>query len=237
MPEAKEAAQLLYDEVVRLQSASADKAAELPAALAERFPSLAQAYEQAGDTRARILAILEHYPVCRLSHEQFPDGQPGLVRGSAELTMRNLFTVAIKVGTDSLKADTGTKLFFDVIEACLRSERTFRERLTSVPYSKETAYAMREARFDPEQAKAALQRNPNMAAGVMSLSVQALQRWGCWLRRHRRRHALRMRRHRMSARRYGCSPGMRAAWRRRSRRCCRASRTPPVRNWSGWAIG
>ncbi len=178
LPEAKEAAQLLYDEVVRLQSASADKAAELPAALAERFPSLAQAYEQAGDTRARILAILEHYPVCRLSHEQFPDGQPGLVRGSAELTMRNLFTVAIKVGTDSLKADTGTKLFFDVIEACLRSERTFRERLTSVPYSKETAYAMREARFDPEQAKAALQRNPNMAAGVMSLSVQALQRWG-----------------------------------------------------------
>lgn len=38
LPEAKEAAQLLYDEVVRLQSASADKAAELPAALAERFP-------------------------------------------------------------------------------------------------------------------------------------------------------------------------------------------------------
>ncbi|WP_425332366.1 XopAD/skwp family type III secretion system effector [Ralstonia solanacearum] len=178
LPEAAEAARLLYNEVVRLQSASADKAAELPAALAERFPSLAQAYEQAGDTRARLLAILENYPVCRLSHEQFPDGQPGLVRGSAELTMRNLFTVAIKVGTDSLKADTGTELFINVIEACLRSERAFRERLTSVPYSKETAYAMRDARFDPEQAKAALQRNPNMAAGVMSLSVQALQRWG-----------------------------------------------------------
>ncbi|QHB61264.1 type III effector protein (plasmid) [Ralstonia solanacearum] len=178
LPEAAEAARLLYNEVVRLHSASADKAAELPAALAERFPSLAQAYEQAGDTRARLLAILENYPVCRLSHEQFPDGQPGLVRGSAELTMRNLFTVAIKVGTDSLKADTGTELFINVIEACLRSERAFRERLTSVPYSKETAYAMRDARFDPEQAKAALQRNPNMAAGVMSLSVQALQQWG-----------------------------------------------------------
>ncbi|AXV84016.1 type III effector protein (plasmid) [Ralstonia solanacearum] len=178
MPEAQEAAQLLYDEVSRLQSSPAARAAEVPAGLAERFPPLAQAYEQAGDTRARIQAILEHYPVCRLSHEQFPGGQPGLVPGAPELTMRNLFTIAIKVGTDSLKSDTGTELFLNVIEACLRSERTFRERISSVPYGKETAYAMRDERFDPEQAKAALQRNPNMAAGVMQHAVQALQQWG-----------------------------------------------------------
>ncbi len=178
LPEAQEAAQLLYDEVSRLESASAPAAVGMPAGLADRFTPLAQAYEQAGDTRARIQAILENYPVCRLSREQFPDGQPGLVRGSPELTMRNLFTIAIKVGTDSLKSDTGTELFFDVIEACLRSERTFRERIGSVPYGKETAYAMHDGRFDPEQAKSALRRNPTMAAGVMHHAVQALQQWG-----------------------------------------------------------
>ncbi|CBJ40587.1 Type III effector protein (Skwp3) (plasmid) [Ralstonia solanacearum CMR15] len=178
LPEAEEAAQLLHDEVFRLQSVPAAKAAGTPAGLADRFPLLAQAYEQAGDTRARVQAILEHYPVCRLSHEQFPDGQPGLVRGSPELTLRNLCTIAIKVGTDALKADTGTELFSKVLETCLRSERTFRERIGNVPYGKETAYAMHDGRFDPEQAKAELRQNPTMAAGVMMHSVAALQQWG-----------------------------------------------------------
>lgn len=178
LPEAEEAAQLLHDEVFRLQSAPAAKAAGTPAGLADRFPLLAQAYEQAGDTRARVQAILENYPVCRLSCEQFPEGQPGLVRGSPELTLRNLCTIAIKVGTDALKSDTGTELFSKVIETCLRSERTFRERIGSVPYGKETAYAMHDGRFDPEQAKAELRHNPTMAAGVMIHSVEALQQWG-----------------------------------------------------------
>ncbi|RMT48536.1 hypothetical protein ALP47_04484, partial [Pseudomonas savastanoi] len=87
----------------------------LPDALGEGFPGLAQAYLAAPDTEARIHAIIDNYPVCRLSHAQFPAGQPGLIPGEPELSMRNLFTIAIKVGTDALKSDTGTALFAKIV--------------------------------------------------------------------------------------------------------------------------
>ncbi|WP_084801755.1 XopAD/skwp family type III secretion system effector [Bradyrhizobium sp. Ec3.3] len=182
MPEAREAAMLLYGEVLRRYQASgqpmASGPAEVSAALAQRFPDLAQAYVEAIDTPARIHAILDNYPVCRLSHEQFPDGQPGLVPGEPELTMRNLFTIAIKVGTDALKSDTGTALFSKVIEACERQETRFPDRVRNVPHGKETARAMRLNRFDPDQAKSVLQRMPTMAAGVMHNAVQLLEQAG-----------------------------------------------------------
>lgn len=182
MPEAREVASLLYGEVLRQYQASAQPMAsgpaELSAALAQRFPELARAYTEAIDTPARIHAILENYPICRLSHERFPDGQPGLVPGEPELTMRNLFTIAIKVGTDALKSDTGTALFSKVIDTCERQEIRFPDRIRNVPHGKETARAMRHNRFDPEQAKFVLQRMPTMAAGVMHNAVQSLQQAG-----------------------------------------------------------
>ncbi|MEA5188447.1 hypothetical protein, partial [Xanthomonas fragariae] len=79
----------------------------LPDALAEAFPTLARAYMAAPDADARLRAILDNYPVCLLSHAQFPEGQPGFIPNEPELSMRNLFTIAIKVGTDALKSDTG----------------------------------------------------------------------------------------------------------------------------------
>ncbi|MCV3211840.1 type III effector protein [Mesorhizobium sp. YC-39] len=182
MHEAREAALLLYGEVFRHYQASgqpmASGPAEVSAALAQRFPDLAQAYVQAVDTPARIHAILDNYPVCRLSHERFPDGQPGLVPGEPELTMRNLFTIAIKVGTDALKSDTGTALFSKVIEACERQEAKFPDRVRNVPHGKETARAMRHNRFDADQVKSVLQRMPTMASGVMHDAVQSLQQAG-----------------------------------------------------------
>ncbi|KGR51111.1 hypothetical protein, partial [Xanthomonas vasicola] len=94
LPEAREAAALLHAQLLALAAdPAADSAAPaLPEALAEAFPGLAKAYESAAGVEARIHAILDNYPVCRLSHAQFPDGQPGLVPGEPELTMRNLFT-------------------------------------------------------------------------------------------------------------------------------------------------
>lgn len=89
--------------------------------------------------------------------------------------MRNLFTVAIKVGTDALKSDTGTALFSRIVRSCERSERSFADRVRTVPYSKATARAMHGGRFYPEQAKALLQRMPSMAAGVMEDALDALQ--------------------------------------------------------------
>ncbi|WP_372183841.1 XopAD/skwp family type III secretion system effector [Xanthomonas axonopodis] len=184
LPEAREAAELLHAQLLALATdPAADSAAPaLPEALAEVFPGLAKAYESASGVEARIHAILDNYPVCRLSHAQFPDGQPGLVPGEPELTMRNLFTIAIKVGTDALKSDTGTALFAKIVEACERSERSFAERVRNVPYSKATARAMQDGRFDPEQTRLLLQRMPSMAAGVMEDALEALQQAG-WIAR------------------------------------------------------
>ncbi|MBV6778668.1 XopAD/skwp family type III secretion system effector, partial [Xanthomonas euvesicatoria] len=180
LPEAREAAELLHAQLLALSAGpAADSAAPaLPEALGEAFPGLAKAYESASGVEARIHAILDNYPVCRLSHAQFPDGQPGLVPGEPELTMRNLFTIAIKVGTDALKSDTGTALFAKIVEGCERSERSFAERVRNVPYSRATARAMQDGRFDPEQTKLLLQRMPSMAAGVMEDALEALQQAG-----------------------------------------------------------
>ncbi|CAD0308877.1 hypothetical protein CFBP498_09150 [Xanthomonas hortorum pv. vitians] len=177
LPEAREAAELLHAQLLGLEAGAAASrdAPALPEALAETFPDLAKAYEAASGVEARIHAILDNYPVCRLSHAQFPDGQPGFIAGELELTMRNLFTIAIKVGTDALKSDTGTALFGKIVAACERSERGFDERVRIVPYSKATARAMQEGRFDPEQTKGLLQRMPSMAAGVMEDALHALQ--------------------------------------------------------------
>ncbi|WP_153065008.1 XopAD/skwp family type III secretion system effector [Xanthomonas arboricola] len=184
LPEAREAAALLHAQLLALETdpAADSVAPALPEALAEAFPGLAKAYAAASGVEARIHAILDNYPVCRLSHAQFPDGQPGLVPGEPELTMRNLFTIAIKVGTDALKSDTGTALFAKIVEACERSERSFAERVRVPPYSRATARAMQDGRFDPEQTKLLLQRMPSMAAGVMEDALEALQQAG-WIAR------------------------------------------------------
>ncbi|RVL88284.1 hypothetical protein CN136_37035, partial [Sinorhizobium meliloti] len=176
MPEAREAAQLLHAQLLCLdQQVSSADVPQLPVALAEAFPNLAKAYVAAPSAEARIHAILDNYPVCRLSHAQFPAGQPGFIPDQPELTMRNLFTIAIKVGTDALKSDTGTVLFAKIVEACERSERGFAERVRVVPYSKATARAMHDGRFDAEQTKRLLQHMPTMAAGVMQDALHALQ--------------------------------------------------------------
>jgi len=180
LPEARQAAALLHTQLLALEgdSVAGSEAPPVPEALAEALPDLAKAYEAASGAQARIHAIVDNYPVCRLSHVQFPDGQPGFIPGEPELTMRNLFTIAIKVGTDALKSDTGTALFAKIVEACERSERSFAERIRVVPYSKATVRAMQGGRFDPEQTKLLLQRMPSMAAGVMEDALEALQQAG-----------------------------------------------------------
>ncbi|MFP4833971.1 XopAD/skwp family type III secretion system effector [Paraburkholderia sp. BR10879] len=178
-PEAREAAKLLYELCMQLGMDSV-QAPQFPSALAQGFPALASAYGQADDTAGRVHAVLDNYPVCRLSRTASPGGQPGLVPGEPELSMRNLFTIAIKVGTDALKSDTGTDLFTGVIECCERAESFYPERLRRVPYSKQTVAEIRDGRFDPQWAQTVLPDMPTMAAGVMQDAVRALQQGG-WL--------------------------------------------------------
>ncbi|WP_275761144.1 XopAD/skwp family type III secretion system effector [Ralstonia pseudosolanacearum] len=178
LPEAHEVAVLLHTLTTQLGAAEAQPVPRLAANVAQRFGPLAEAWAAAADTPARIHAILDHYPACRLSHEQFPKGQPGYVEGQPELTMRNLFTLAAKVGTDALKADTGTELFTKLTEKCETVERSFPDRVRYVPHSKQTAREFREERFDPERAVATLERIPTLAAGVMQDAVGALQQVG-----------------------------------------------------------
>ncbi|WP_055327024.1 XopAD/skwp family type III secretion system effector [Ralstonia solanacearum] len=178
LPEAREVAVLLHALTTQLGAAETRPMPPLSAELARRFGPLAEAWSEAKDTPARIHAILDHYPVCRLSPEQFPKGQPGYVEGEPELTMRNLFTLAVKVGTDALKSDTGTELFASLIERCEIVERSFPDRVRHVPHTKQTARAFRDDRFDPERAMAALEQIPTLAAGVMEDAVGSLQQAG-----------------------------------------------------------
>ncbi len=178
LSEAREVAVLLHALTTQLGAAQTQPAPPLSAELARRFSALAEAWKEAKDTSARIQAILDHYPVCRLSHEQFPNGQPGCVKGEPELTIRNLFTLAVKVGTDALKSDTGTALFATLIEQCEVAERSHPDRVRHVPHTKQTARAFRDDRFDPERAMAALERIPTLAAGVMEDAVDSLQQAG-----------------------------------------------------------
>ncbi|MDB0567569.1 XopAD/skwp family type III secretion system effector [Ralstonia solanacearum] len=178
LPLAREVALLLHTLTTQLGAAGARPAPPVSAELAQRFGALAEAWAAATDTPARIHAILDHYPVCRLSHEQFPKGQPGYLEGEPELTIRNLFTLAVKVGTDALKSDTGTDLFSALIEQCGLVERRYPDRVRHVPHTKQTAREFRDGRFDPKRAVAALERIPTLAAGVMGDAVGALQQAG-----------------------------------------------------------
>ncbi|MHC6083021.1 XopAD/skwp family type III secretion system effector [Ralstonia solanacearum] len=178
LPLAREVALLLHTLTTQLGAAGARPAPPVSAELAQRFGALAEAWAAATDTPARIHAILDHYPVCRLSHEQFPKGQPGYLEGEPELTIRNLFTLAVKVGTDALKSDTGTDLFSALIEQCGLVERRYPDRVRHVPHTKQTAREFRDGRFDPKRAVAALERIPTLAAGVMEDAVGALQQAG-----------------------------------------------------------
>ncbi|MCP1131294.1 XopAD/skwp family type III secretion system effector [Robbsia andropogonis] len=181
MPLAREVAVLLHTLTTQLGTAVAramQPAPSVSADLAQRFSALADAWAAATDTPSRIHAILDHYPVCRLSHEQFPNGQPGYVDDEPELTIRNLFTLAVKVGTDALKSDTGTDLFSTLMEQCGVIERTYPDRVRQVPHTKRTAHEFRDSRFDPQRAVVALKRIPTLAAGVMEDAVGTLQQAG-----------------------------------------------------------
>ncbi|MFC3396868.1 XopAD/skwp family type III secretion system effector [Brenneria rubrifaciens] len=178
-PEAREVAVLLHYLTQQLASPGAQMPAlAISDAVAQVNRRLAEAYAKAPDTAARIHAVLDYYPVCRLSHEQYPNGQPGLVPGEPELTIRNLFTLAVKVGTDALKSDTGTVLFSKILDNCVQTERHFPERIRKVPYTKQTARMMQEGRFNPEEAKKALAVMPTLAAAVMEDAVDSLQKMG-----------------------------------------------------------
>ncbi|WP_175413682.1 XopAD/skwp family type III secretion system effector [Brenneria rubrifaciens] len=178
LPEAREAAKLLHYLTLQLGGPGDKSPPEISSELAIAMPRLAIAYAQATDTPSRINAILDNYPVCRISHEQFPNGQPGLVSGEPELTIRNLFTLAVKIGTDALKSDTGVRLFTKVIDSCEMTERGFHDRIRDVPYSKKTARELRDGHFDPEQAKKTLASIPTLAASVMEVGVEMLQQEG-----------------------------------------------------------
>ncbi|MFP3615192.1 hypothetical protein SB778_34620, partial [Paraburkholderia sp. SIMBA_050] len=126
----------------------------------------------------RIAAILDHYPVCRLPASKFPQGQPGYVKGEVELTARNLLTLAVKVGTDALKSNTGTETFMSVMALFERVEKQYDERVRTVPYGKQTARLLRDDRFDADSALEQLRTMPSMAAAVMETSIEQQQRFG-----------------------------------------------------------
>ncbi len=181
-PVAKEVAQRLRDAVEGWRRKLSNDDAKPPAALGEklqaRFPELAERYGRAQTPVDYIEAILDHYPVCRLLASTFPEGRPGYVKGETELTARNLLTLAVKVGTDALKSNTGTETFMSVMALFERVEKQYDERVRNVPYGKQTARLLRDDRFDADAALEQLRNMPSMAAAVMETSIEQQQRFG-----------------------------------------------------------
>ena len=181
-PVAKEVAELLHGAIAdwrrTLDGEKATPAVSTGAELQKRFPELAESYGKAHAPVDRIAAILDHYPVCRLPASKFPQGQPGYVKGEVELTARNLLTLAVKVGTDALKSNTGTETFMSVMALFERVEKQYDERVRTVPYGKETARLLRDDRFDADSALEQLRKMPSMAAAVMETSIEQQQRFG-----------------------------------------------------------
>jgi gas vesicle protein len=182
-PEAREAAELLHGELKSLGAeleaagdlSSATEGAPLAEGLASRFGNLALAYRAAATTLERIEAILENYPVCKLHASQFAaTRQPGYVPGNPELTMRNLLTMSVKMGTDSIKAYANTTLGMKIIQQYEWVERDYEERVRSVPHGKTTAQKIYAGTFRTDQALDTLDRIPTMAAAVMARSTRRL---------------------------------------------------------------
>jgi hypothetical protein len=181
--EARQAAELLRDEMRRLRAGDApppnsDARRFPPDELCERFPQLAKEFGSATTTVERIHAILDNYPVLQLSHKEFPQGQPGWIEGEPDLTVRNVFTMAIKAGTDKQKTNTDTRQFSKLVERYRRLESHERERVKSVPYTKATTALLRDDRFDADQTMRSLVRIPTAAAEVMQANIEVLAEYG-----------------------------------------------------------
>ena len=129
------------------------------------FPKLSESYPAAADARKRIDFLLNHY---QPRIDPRPDGyNPDDLRESAI----NLLSVGIKVGTDSYKSDTGTRVFTQKANELQRLlER--RPGFKPAPYVKGQAAKLHQGRFDVDGSLADLKDNPTLAASVMEASIR-----------------------------------------------------------------
>ncbi|KQV78905.1 type III effector protein skwp2 [Rhizobacter sp. Root1221] len=160
----------------------------LSEALAQRFPSLAQACELANTPSERLAAWVTHYPIARLPHPATtpPAGrsdpprdasgrQPGHVPGAPLDTLHNLLTLGVKVGTDAPKAVTQTDLYHDIANHLDKVLRNEPDRIRLMPYTK--AGVVQELRNNRFHAQANLERlrdNPTLTAGLMEMAIHEL---------------------------------------------------------------
>lgn len=156
--------------------------------LTTQFPSLAQALDDATTARARLQAIVEHYPKALLPHtgttlpaerqhevSSLGDGQPGYIVSQPVVSLSNLLTMGVKAGTDAPKAVTQTDLFLKVadrLDSALHSEH---ERKRIVPYTKSgVVRELREGRIHVDANLNRLQDNPTLSAGLMEMAIETL---------------------------------------------------------------
>ncbi|WP_157771977.1 XopAD/skwp family type III secretion system effector [Ralstonia solanacearum] len=174
-------------------SGGAPSAAQVvPEVLAQRFPSLAQAYAQAATPRERLAALVAHYPAALLPHiattlpaerrgelATVPDVQPGYVPGSPVDTLNNLLTLGVKVGTDAPKAVTQTDLYLKIADRLDKMLCSEPERIRSMPYTKGgVVQELRNDRFHAQANLLRLHDNPTLTAGLMEMAIQELLQQG-----------------------------------------------------------
>ncbi|WP_175425998.1 XopAD/skwp family type III secretion system effector [Ralstonia solanacearum] len=196
-PVAQQAAEILRDQLeafvqaLAAPTALAGQPQALPSALAQRFPSLAEAYAQAGTARERLEALASHYPTALLPHpgtalpEDYPDDplalpemQLGYVSAAPMETLRNLLTLGVKVGTDAPKAVTQTDVYLKIAERLDRALRSEPDRIRLIPYTKSGLVRKLREGIDVPTEQQLLRDNPTLTAGLMEMALEELQPLG-----------------------------------------------------------
>ena len=149
--------------------------------LSNEFKYLAEGYKSANSAEARLRALIDRYPVCRLPSHEFMKDQHGNVIQTGRVpednvaSIRNLVALSLKSGTDAEKTNSKPHMFYSALSSCFNEHyRYTSDKVNIVPYRKEFARKIYEERLFPSSDLEYLERNPTMAAGVMAECLQLL---------------------------------------------------------------
>ncbi|MFC3654633.1 hypothetical protein FZ025_10775 [Xanthomonas hyacinthi] len=173
-PPARHMAELLRDLLAQWRDGKEQPLA-LPAAMHELLPRLATAYEHAGSTRERLQAVVDLYPRRKL------ESRLGYESKDVLLSLHNLLSIGIKVGTDSYKSDTATGIFSKCAES-LKNLLCRAPGYQSVPYTKGAGRRLVAGRLEARAVLDDLEGIPTLAARVMQRCSEHLVEKGLWPR-------------------------------------------------------
>ena len=141
------------------------------------FPGLRAELDAQPDPVLRMDTLLQRVP----NHVPMP-GQHWQVPGDAEASLNRLLAMGVKIGTDALKSNTGTKQARRTADYLCGLYNRMYGGMQPPPYTKMLARQIRDGRFDAQAVLGQLTDNPTLAAQIMEKAIARLEKKG-WLPR------------------------------------------------------